>query len=61
KRPDDPRLGPFVFSVNGWQGHEGAERDQELESRIAAAVQYGSDGTDGTNGTNGTDENLKQT
>ena len=38
KHPDDSRLGPFIFSVDGWQGQEGLERDQELENRITAAL-----------------------
>ncbi len=38
KKPDDARLGSFIFSAEGWQGHEGLERNRELERRLAAAV-----------------------
>ena len=38
KAPGAARLGPFLFSPAGWQGHEGAERDGELEERISRAL-----------------------
>lgn len=38
KGAGDPRLGPFLFSAAGWQGHEGAARDEALERKILRAV-----------------------
>ncbi|MFN2441183.1 MAG: HIT family protein [Thermoanaerobaculia bacterium] len=38
KTGDDPGLGRFIFSSDGWQGHRGGERDPELEMRIKEAV-----------------------
>ncbi|HEY0787835.1 MAG TPA: HIT family protein [Thermoanaerobaculia bacterium] len=38
KKIDDPRLGPYLFSPSGWQGHEGVARDATLEERIARVV-----------------------
>jgi diadenosine tetraphosphate (Ap4A) HIT family hydrolase len=41
KRSDDHRLGPYLFSAAGWQGHQGAERDRDLERRIAERLTPG--------------------
>jgi diadenosine tetraphosphate (Ap4A) HIT family hydrolase len=38
KKPDDERLGSFIFSAGGWQGHPGGERDPELEKKIKSAL-----------------------
>ncbi len=38
KKSDEARLGPFLFSAAGWQGHDGLERDRELERRIIEEV-----------------------
>lgn len=42
KRTEDPRLGPFLFSPNGWQGGPPAARDEKIESEIRARVAPGS-------------------
>ena len=39
KAADDPKLGPFLFSAVGWQGHDGLERDPAVERRIREAYQ----------------------
>lgn len=38
KRSSDPRLGPFLFSPNGWQGGPPAEADERIEREIRARV-----------------------
>jgi len=41
KGADDPKLGAFLFSAAGWQGHDGLERDPSVEKQIREACRPG--------------------
>jgi diadenosine tetraphosphate (Ap4A) HIT family hydrolase len=40
KAADDPKLGPFLFSAVGWQGHDGLQHDPVVEKRIREAFNH---------------------
>ena len=41
KGAGDPKLGSFLFSAAGWQGHDCLERDPAVEKRIREAYRRG--------------------